>query len=54
MITQQEIENQVRQTEQLGIKVTKYLELYKGNKMYNEIALAIEFGYQLCLEQNDI
>lgn len=50
MITQQQIEEQVAQTEQMGEKVVKYLSLYKGSPMYNEIALAIEFGYQLCLE----
>lgn len=47
---QEEIEAQIRQTEKLGKAVVDYLEMYKGDKMYNEIALAIEFGYQLCLE----
>jgi len=36
-----------------GDKVVKYLEKYKGQKIYNEIALAIEFGYHLKLEETE-
>lgn len=43
---------QIKSTEQLGEKVIKYLELYKGELIYNEIALGIQFGYQLALEDN--
>lgn len=50
---QQEIEAQIKQTEKLGKAVVDYLKMYEGDKMYNEIALAIEFGYQLCLENEN-
>ena len=50
-MTQKEIEEQIEKTEERGEKVYNYLQLYKGDKMYNEIALAIEFGYQLCLDE---
>lgn len=48
---QEEIEAQVRETEKLGKAVVAYLKLYEGDKMYNEIALAIEFGYRLGLKK---
>jgi hypothetical protein len=47
----QEIENQVKLTESRGEKIVKYLEIFKGQPIYNDIALAIEFGYQLRLEE---
>jgi hypothetical protein len=49
----EQIEERVRKAEDLGRAVVEYLEMYKGDKMYNEIALAIEFGYQLCLENEN-
>lgn len=51
-IASEAIGMQIKSTEQLGEKVIKYLELYKGELIYNEIALAIQFGYQLALEDN--
>ena len=50
-MTLEEIENQIKETEKRGQKIVEYLDRYKGQLIYNEIALAIEFGYQLCLEQ---
>lgn len=47
-----EIENQVKQTEERGKRVIEYLDMYKGQNIYNEIALAIEFGCQLRLEED--
>jgi len=49
----EEIESQVKQTEERGQRVVKYLNLYKGTNLYNEIALAIEFGYQLRTEEEN-
>lgn len=45
------IEEQVKLTEKRGERVFKYLDAYKGQNIYNEIALAIEFGYQLKSEE---
>lgn len=52
-ITLEEIEQQIALTELRGMRVVKYLDKYKGQNIYNEIALAIEFGYQLKLEENE-
>ena len=49
-ITQEEINEQVRLIKERGHKIVDYLNKYKGHSVYNEIALAIEFGYQLCIE----
>ena len=49
-ITQEEIDEQIKLSEARGQKVVDFLDKYKGQPIYNEIALAIEFGYQLCLE----
>lgn len=46
------IENQVKETEERGEMFKQYMEKYKGQNIYNEIALAIEFGYQMCLTEN--
>jgi hypothetical protein len=48
-----DIEKQIAITETRGEKVVKYLDKYKGQSIYNEIALAIEFGYQLKLEEDE-
>jgi hypothetical protein len=48
-----EIEKQIAITETRGEKVVKYLDKYKGQSIYNDIALAIEFGYQLKLEEDE-
>jgi hypothetical protein len=48
-----DIDEQVCLTEKRGEKVVKYLEMYKGQNIYNDIALAIEFGYQLKLEEDE-
>lgn len=49
-MSEQEIELQVQKTEQRDQKIVNYLNMYKGQSIYNEIALAIEFGYQLKTE----
>ena len=51
--TLEEIEQQITLTEARGERVIKYLDKYKGQSIYNEIALAIEFGYQLKLEEDE-
>ncbi len=48
-----EIEQQIAIIKAIGEKTVKYLEKYKGQSIYNEIALAIEFGYQLKVEENE-
>jgi len=48
-----EIEEQIQKTEQRGQKIVDYLKMYEGTNLYNEIALAIEFGYQLKLEEEN-
>ena len=53
-ITQDEIDKCIAFTEKRGELVHKYLERYKGQLIYNEIALAIEFGYQLALSETDV
>jgi len=52
-ITIEEIEQQITITEARGERVVKYLDKYIGQSIYNEIALAIEFGYQLKLEEDE-
>jgi hypothetical protein len=47
----EQIENQVKLTESRGERIAKYLDIFKGKTIYNDIALAIEFGYQLRLEE---
>ena len=49
----EEIEKQVASIEERGEKIVKFLNKYKGQSIYNEIALAIEFGYQLRLEEEE-
>ena len=44
---EQEVELQVKQTEERGQRIVNYLDMYKGTNLYNEIALAIEFGFKL-------
>lgn len=46
-----EIKQQVEETEKRGERIVEYLDMYKGQSIYNEIALAIEFGYQLRMEE---
>lgn len=53
MVTQEDILEQIALTEARGEKIVKYLNRYKGDLIYNEIALAIEFGYQLKLEEDE-
>ena len=53
MVTQENIFEQIALTEARGEKIVKYLSRYKGDNIYNEIALAIEFGYQLKLEEDE-
>mgnify|MGYP003404102862 FL=1 len=50
-MSEQEIELQVQKTEERGQRIVNYLDMYKGTNLYNEIALAIEFGYQLRMEE---
>lgn len=46
-----EVNLQVEITEKRGQQIVDYLDMYKGQIIYNEIALAIEFGYQLRLSE---
>lgn len=48
-----EVEQQVKQTEERGQRIVNYLDMYKDTNLYNEIALAIEFGYQLRMEEEN-
>ena len=52
-ITLQDIDEQVTVTEKRGEKIVQYLNKYEGQSIYNEIALAIEFGYQIKQEEDD-
>ena len=52
-MSQEEIELQVQKTEDRGQRIVDYLDMYKGTNLYNEIALAIEFGYQLRMEEEN-
>ena len=47
----EEIEKQIKDTEKRGELIVKYLSKYEGQTIYNEIALAIEFGYQICINE---
>jgi hypothetical protein len=51
--TLEEVEKQVRLTTLRGSKVVKYLNIFKDQSIYNDIALAIEFGYQLKSEEDE-
>lgn len=53
IMSQQEIELQVQKTEERGQRIVDYLDMYKGTNLYNEIVLAIEFGYQLRMEEEN-
>jgi hypothetical protein len=48
-----EMEKQIAFTQEMGEKIVKYLEKYKGQSIYNEIAVAIEFGYHLKQEEDE-
>lgn len=52
-ITDEEVRAQIEATEKRGQMFVKYLDRYKGESIYNEIALAIEFGFQMALEENN-
>ena len=52
-MTLQDIEEQVSITQKRGEKIVQYLNKYEGQSIYNEIALAIEFGYQIKQEEDD-
>ena len=52
-MTLQNIDEQVTVTEKRGEKIVQYLKKYEGQSIYNEIALAIEFGYQIKQEEDD-
>ena len=52
-MNQEEINKQIRETEDRGEQIVKYLDKYKGQPIYNEIALAIEFGYQIRLAEEE-
>ena len=51
--TLKEIDGQVSVTQKRGEKIVQYLKKYEGQSIYNEIALAIEFGYQIKQEEED-
>lgn len=48
------IEQQIKETENRSKTILDYLQTYKGKKVYNEIALAIELGYQIALREEAI
>jgi len=50
-ITLEDVDKQIAITENRGEKIVDYLKLYEGQSIYKEIALAIEFGYQLRLSE---
>lgn len=47
-------EKKIEETEQRGEMFKQYMEKYNGQNIYNKIALAIEFGYQMCLTKNNL
>jgi hypothetical protein len=49
--TDKNIDKQVTQIKMTGEKITDYLKKYEGQPIYNHIALAVEFGYQLCIDE---
>jgi hypothetical protein len=51
--TLDEMEKQIAIQQEIGEKIVNYLDKYKGHSIYNEITLAIEFGYQLKLDEED-
>lgn len=53
IIPKEENLEKVNLTEITGKKIVNYLDKYKGQSIYNDIALAIEFGYQLKLEEDE-
>ncbi len=48
-----EIDKQIEETKKRGQQIVDYLDKYKGQSIYSEIALAIEFGYQIRLAQEE-
>lgn len=48
-----EMEKQIAVTQEIGEKIVKYLDKYKGQSIYNDIAFAIEFGYHLKKEEDE-
>lgn len=50
-IDQSIIENSIVENEEIGKKIREYCEKYENTPMYDEILLAIEFGYNLNKEQ---
>ena len=51
-ITNFDIEVILTETEERGKAIVDYLEKYNGQPVYNDIALAIQFGYQLALKND--
>ena len=47
------LEEKIAESENRGQKIVDYLNKYKGQSFYNDIALAIEFGYQLKLQEDE-
>ena len=43
----------LRRILRIGKKITEYCEKYKNTPIYNEIMLAVQFGYQLSLKEED-
>ena len=51
-LSEQEVENIIVEQEKRGTKIVEYLDKYKGQPFYRDIVLAIEFGYQLSLDED--
>ena len=46
----EKIYEEIEKREEEGRKIVEYLDQYKGTPTYTEVAKAIEFGFQLCQE----
>ena len=47
------IRNSTSTSEEIGEKIVQYCKKYEGTNKYNDILKAIEFGYQLSLNQDE-
>jgi hypothetical protein len=51
-MAQQKVNDVEQETLKMGEEVVTYCKQYEGTDKYNVAMLAIEFGYQLALKQN--
>jgi len=47
------IRNSTSTSEEIGEKIVKYCKKYEGTNKYNDVLKAIEFGYQLSLNEDE-